>query len=357
MKKVFITLVISFVILIIFPFPVHGEEVDEQKKGVLSGTIDQLVSMTEKFVDSVKENVSKTAPSKEAEEIPPILKPITDVVHDVEENTSPAIEQVITDVTEITKSTVPKLVNVVDETIDILPEVPIVTPVLTKVSKSTKKVTIGIQKTVKTGDETVKQVIEFAGSVVESKSENILSEETSTTDSSIAPKLAEQIINFTPPVPVSKEEISISEIEKTAEIPIDQPVLKTNSEAEEGNAGQEADKFQIEEEYDFAVIETNRNMKNKKHVHIPVLPINPMEQNQKIVISNTPMITNNTNVTSSSVSLIIGGDIHMGYLPSYVLLKELGRKKWYHKNSYAIIQWLHTPLRKPPEKTPFLYVI
>lgn len=354
MKKNFITLGLSIAFFIVFPFPVHGEDVDEHKSSLLGGTVNQLISTTEKLVDSVKSNVNKPSTSNETVENLPTLKVITDVVQDVEEKAPHVIEQVITDVTRTTDSPIKGLVNVVDDTVDILSEVPVVTPVLTEASKKVKTVTTELQKTVKTGDETIKQVIDLSEKVVDIKPKKIITEDKPQKDSFEFPDSPEQIIIPTSPVSMSKVEVPISEIKKTEAIPVEQPVLEPTSDQEEGNIGKLVEKVGVAELHDFTVIETKKEMKNKKQADIPLLPTNPIEQKYQIVISITPMITSKTNLISPSMSWFASGDIHTGYLPSYMLLKELGNKKWYHKNSYAIIQWIHTPLRKPPEIAPFL---
>lgn len=46
-----------------------------------------------------------------------------------------------------------------------------------------------------------------------------------------------------------------------------------------------------------------------------------------------------------------------GTLTSIEVLQPAIDKLWYHKNSYALIQWFHTPLGKPPKTAPFLNVM
>ncbi|WP_391119683.1 hypothetical protein [Psychrobacillus sp. L3] len=344
MKNGFIACIVSTIFLVVLPFQVKGEE-NDRNRGLLGETIDQLISTTEEVVDTVKTNISQTIPSQS------ILNPVTEG----KEQSIPIIEHVVSEVRNTTDSTVNNLVNAVEESVENLPEVPIVSSELKVTAKRVRKVTTEVQKTVKTGGKAVKKVNDIVENVTEKKLDKTLSEEINITKPPLTSTPSKQsknliLVESVPPFSHIKnpdeasnktskgtENVELQEVERqlgkitnktsvNSEVIISNDVVKTNQIKNTSKK----------------IIEVKK-MKNAAKTTFPV------GQNRKVVVTSSAVITGSSNVTLSGVSFLLGGDIPIVLLTSHQMLKELARKKWYHKNSYAIIQWIHTPLRKPPQ--------
>ncbi|WP_391207163.1 hypothetical protein [Psychrobacillus sp. L4] len=348
MKKCFIACIVSIIFLVVLPFQVKGEEKD-RNRGLLGESIDQLINTTEEVVDTVKTNINRTIPSQS------ILNPVADV----EEQSIPIIEHVVSEVMNTTDSTVNNLVNVVEESVENLPEVPVVTSELKVTAKSVRKVTTEVQKTVKTVVKAVKKVNDIVENVTEKKLDNALSEEINISKPPLTPTPSKQsnslnLVESEPPFSHIKnpdeasnktskgteahfENVESQEVERHLE-----KVTKINPLNSEVAIFNDVVKTNEIKNTPIKLIEAKK-MKTATNTTFP------LGQNRKVVVTSSAVITGSSNVTLSGVSFLLGGDIPIVLLTSHQMLKELARKKWYHKNSYAIIQWIHTPLRKPPQ--------
>ena len=385
--------IIAMIILGMFfvaPYQVQAEESEEKPSGILSKTTDKLLGTTEELVKTVQTTI------QDVEKDIPVLKPVNEVVSEVEKITLPIVEDVVIGVTDSTETTLTKVVEGVDKTVNTLPTVPVVTSILTTTNHTLNEVVSEVKTVVTSSGETVKNVVDI---VVEEKGRNPIVEIPKDQaiveipeGQTIVDSSKDQIIEDTPPktsietIPINqpieslnndstnlsfekenvypiiekktsiddtvetvKEETSLTEIA----VEDDLRLAEKDIEIYSNNMEVLAPKMALDNRIKIQV-EVNQN----KDVQLPVNPAIPLGPDSQMVL--TSGITWNgqgNSFTSSGSFLSSGNDILIGFLPAEEMLKEMTKKKWYHKNSYAIVQWIHTPLRKPPELTPFLYVI
>ncbi|MFJ8065925.1 hypothetical protein ACIQYS_14950 [Psychrobacillus sp. NPDC096426] len=160
MSKGWFVFLLGISTLIMYPSEVHGEESDNEKRGLLSESITQVVEKTEIITEEVNSTLDNTLSVEKIVEITTVVEPAVGIVKKVEEKTSPVVAHAITEVPSTTESIVSEVMNLVDETVEIVPEVPIVTPVLTEVIGSVKKVTNSVEEVVEQGTDTVLAVID-----------------------------------------------------------------------------------------------------------------------------------------------------------------------------------------------------
>ncbi|MDI2587906.1 hypothetical protein OR571_12440 [Psychrobacillus sp. NEAU-3TGS] len=137
---------------------------------------------------------------------------------------------------------------------------------------------------------------------------------------------------------------------------VEESPLQNQSPVEETIASVEKESFEIlhiKQDKKLTGKAEKKETKKSFNKSSIVLPSIPVKQKKKVIV--TPISNTSTSAPSSASNSVVvqSGDAPFALLPSQELMKELTRKKWYHKNHYAIIQWIHTPLRKPPEVTPF----
>ena len=367
----------------IVPYHVQAEETEKKPGGLLSKTGDQLLGTTEKIVKTVQTTVH------DVEKAIPVLKPVTDVVSEVEKITLPIVEDVVIGVTDTTETVLTEVVEGVDQTVNTLPAVPGVTPILTTTTHTLSEVVSEVQTVVNSSEETVKNVVDI---VIEEKGRNPIVESPkdqtiveSSNDPIIehtSPKTSIKKIPFNQPIENSNQDLTNLPFEKENVSPIiekktpidDSVAIETVGEepsltevvAEDGLRLPEKDLEIYSNNMEVLAPKIARDNRLKiqaeviqnKDVKVPANPVIPLEPDPQMIITSGVTWNGQGNAFSSSGSfLTTGNDILLGFLPAEEMLKELTKKKWYHKNSYAIIQWIHTPLRKPPELTPFLYVI
>ena len=333
------------------PTYAHGEEQTNEKRGLLSGTVTELIEKTENITEEVNSTVDHALPVKQIEEITKVAEPVVEILEKVDGKTTPIVEKALIEVPPITESIVSEVGSIVEETIEVVPEVPIVTPVLTEVNGSVKKVTSKVQETVEEGSSTVQAVI--------GKKETPIVEEKR--PAAVEPqKQAEDKVSLVEESnPVQESTSLIDPPEETVSVPA--PIVKEPPQHSQPTVDEE---ITIIKEELFEDLQANQEKKiiekaNKKEIKkstnksLSVLPPIPDSEQKKVVV--TTVSTTSTSAPSSGANLgpVQSGDTLFALLPSQELMKELMRKKWYHKNHYAIIQWIHTPLRKPPEMSPF----
>lgn len=365
MSKTKVTLMF-FLLLTIIPFQVEAEDTEQEEKrsGLLSNTVNNLLGTTEEIVDSVQETVT------EVEKSVPVLKPVTNVVSEVEKVTLPVVHDVVTGVTEATDSTLSGVVEGVGKTFNRLPEIPVVTPVLNKTTETLDAVTSDVQTIVDTSEETVGNIVNI---VVEEK---LVQTPALVTKPDIKPTTISTTTGEKPSSNNSEQEVSEEAKQPAKEQVIDATVVEVPVPAQpiidtivsENESTSRSVPLRVEDDESFYPGElTDSNEKGikliekdakKQTVKVPVIPAIPLGPEQKMIINSGAAWSGQKNVSSTGLSFLnSGNDVLQGFLPSDEMLKELTKKKWYHQNSYAIVQWIHTPLRKPPEATPFLYVI
>ena len=340
----------------------------------------------------------------------PSVQAVTKEVQKVEQNTNKLVGYVVTEITkpnatvnavtdEVNKLTNQKLtgakeglskvtntanttVNVVDGTVNSLPEVPVVTPVLKETTNTLKTVTSKVQDTVSTGDEAIKETItsvenvfappppkmqdtEKPNTVIETNNPTPVTQKEPTAGSNL-PDLIEETGKDLPIVEVTKPGKSSKLIRLEASLEdLDTPEVTV----ENGTNTEAVKELVTKENFMPQALQTMENTKNTVQTEAkvvnevsvesetPLIPIEPGANHAKVMLNSSTVFFGNTHVNTTGHSSVTGHDVLPGLLPSQEMMKELKRKKWYHKNSYAIIQWFHTPLRKPPETTPFLYVM
>lgn len=340
------------------PFQVQAEELEEEHGGLLNKTGDQLLGTTEKLVNTVQTTVN------DVEKAIPILKPVTDVVLEAEKITLPIVEDVVIGATDTTETVLMGVVEGVDKTIETLPVTPVVTPILTTTTKTLNEVVSEVQTVVDSSEETVKNVVDI---VVEEKSRNPIVKSPNVPAAEGLSPDATNTNFFTekeelPPIVETKTPIDVN----VGIEPVKEEIAPEKVATEVDLKGPE----KVDEVYGtkMEVDDKKSSQKNPLKIitqtvqegdaKVPVNPTIPLGSDPKMTMTSGGTWNGQGNTFSSGGSLLLtGSDVFHGLLPSEEMLKELTKKKWYHKNSYAVIQWIHTPLRKPPVLTPFLYVI
>ena len=362
-----------FVLLYVIPFQVQAADTDQEQQkhsSLLNNTVTSLLGTTEVIVNSVQETVT------EVEQVVPVLKPVTNIVSEVEKATLPVMHDVVTGVTEATGSTLSGVVDEVEKTVETLPEVPVVTPVLNNTTETLDAVTSEVQTIVDASEETVGNIVNI---MVEEKEEpkpvlvtnpdikSITNSNatTITTNEDKAPSLQSELEVSEEAKRPAKEQVideTVGEVPAPAQPTIVDTIVTENSKdsIKITLINLDTESFHPREltDSDEKEIKVMKKVVKKQIVEIPVTPAIPLGPEQKMIINGGATWGGQTNASSIGLSFLnSGNDVLQGFLPSDEMLKDLTKKKWYHKNSYAIVQWIHTPLRKPPEVTPFLYVI
>ena len=353
MSKGLLVFLLGISTLIMYPFQVHGEESVNEKRGLLSESITQLFKKTEIVTEEVNSTLNNTLPVDEIEEITTIVEPVVGIVKEVEDKTISIVEQVITEVPSTTDSIVSDVISIVDETVETVPDIPLVTPVLTEVSDSVKKVTDKAQGTIEHSTESVLVIIDKKDVLIpeekKSKSTGRLEkvEEPVNNDTDLRAEESKIPQNLT--IPTALPEISVLAVKESPEQ--NQPTVEEKIAIVEKESFVETSHFVQEKSIKGKVNSKEvKSSTNKSATSLPAIP--DKQKNKKMVI---PILTTSASSPNSSSQTVIvqGGDTLFALVPSQEPMKELIRKKWYHKNHYAVIQWIHTPLRKPPEFTPF----
>lgn len=351
-NKTWLVYILAISSLIMLPNYAYGEEQNNEKRGLLSGTITQLIDKTENITEEVNSTLNNTLPVQQIEEITTLTQPVVKIVEEVEDKTNTIVEQALIEVPPITESVVSEVGSLVEETVEVVPELPIVTPVLTEVSGSVKKVTNKVQETVEEGSSTVQAVISKKEiPIPEEKSPVTVQpqkqvEEPRTTDTE--PLVEETKIPQESPIPAASLEESVpvlQEIPQQSQPTVEEIRLVVEKESH--------DVLQVNEEKKQIGIVDKNEIKKSTNKSPTVLPPIPDKQKKKVVVTTIPTTSTSAPSSTSNSVIVQGGDTLFALTPSQEPMKELMRKKWYHKNHYAIIQWIHTPLRKPPEMTPF----
>ncbi|GGA22412.1 hypothetical protein [Psychrobacillus lasiicapitis] len=367
MNKGWFVFLLGISALILFPYQAYGET-NHERKGLLGESITKLVEETKNVTEEVNSTLENALPVEKLEEAIPVeepveeiltvIEPVVETVKEVEEQTSAAVGQVVNEVPSTTESVVSDVMNLVDETVETVPDAPIVTPILTEVNGSLKQVTNKLE-------ETVGEVSSTALVVIDKKDLPIVEEKNQTNKG--PQKQIEQPINTdtAPPVEESKipqeSTMPIAATEKLVSVPVSVPAVEESPQHNQSAVEKpipilENESFKVEEIKQYKKITgkaDKKEVKKSSNKSSNVLSSIPDKQKKKVIL--TPISSTSTSAPSfASNSIIIQtGDTPFSLLPSQELMEELTRKKWYHKNHYAIIQWIHTPLRKPPEMTPF----
>lgn len=382
--------IIAMIILGIFfiaPYQVQAEESEEKPRGILSKTTDKLLGTTENLVKTVQITI------QDVEKAIPVLKPVTEVVSEVEKTTLPIVEDIVIGVTDTTETTLTKVVDGVDKTVNTLPTVPVVTPILTTTTHTLNGVVSEVKTVVNSSGESVKNVVDI---MVEEKGSNPIVEipkdqaivespkDQTIIDSSkedTTPKTNIETIPINQPIENFNQNSTNLSFDKENVYPIIEKKTSIDDTVVNETVKEETSFTEVAVEDDLRLAEKDievysNNMEvlaptmalenqikiqaeviQNKDVQFPVNPAIPLVPDSQMVITSGYTWNGQGNSFSSSGSFLSSGnEILLGFLPAEEMLKEMTKKKWYHKNSYAIVQWIHTPLRKPPELTPFLYV-
>lgn len=341
----------------------------------ITNEVQKTEQNTNKLVQDVVKEVTKPNATVNA---------VTDEVNKITNQTLTGVKEVLSTVTNTTNITVNEIVGVVDETVNSLPEVPAVTPVLKETTTTLKNVTTKVQDTVSAGDEGIKETIdsienvlalpppkmqdtEKPTKVIETNKPVPVTQLEPTVNTNLS-DLVEETGNKMPGIEVTKPEksrepvvieASLEDLDHSPKEPVvetvEEPVTKEILIPLVTQSTQRAEST-IQPEAKI-IFEKSVELEEPVKSQTPKFPVKPAGPHAKVMLNSSPVFSGHTQVNNTSHSLVIGHDVLSGLLPSQEMMKELKRKKWYHKNSYAIIQWFHTPLRKPPEVTPFLYVI
>lgn len=348
-RLAFILGISSFIML---PTYAHGEEQNNEKRGLLSGTVTELIEKTE----NITEEVNSTLPVRQIEEPTKVAEPVVEIVEKVEGKTTPIVEKALIEVPPITESIVSEVGSIVEETIEVVPKVPIVTPVLTEVNGSVKKVTSKVQETVEEGSSTVQAAIgKKEIPIVEEKRPAAVEPQKQAEE----PRVTDKVFLVEESNLPQESTSLIDPPEETVSVPA--PVIKEPPQQSQPTVDEE---ITIIREESFEHLQANQEKKiiekaHKKEIKkstnksSSVLPPIPDSQQKKVVVTTVSTTSTSAPSSGSNLGPVQSGDTLFALLPSQEPMKELMRKKWYHKNHYAIIQWIHTPLRKPPEMSPF----
>lgn len=356
MNKKWLVFILGISSFIMLPTYAHGEEQTNEKRGLLSGTVTELIEKTENITEEVNSTVDHALPVKQIEEITKVAEPVVEIVGEVEGKTTPIVEKALIEVPPITESIVSEVGSIVEETIEVVPEVPIVTPVLTEVNGSVKKVTSKVQETVEEGTSILQAVISKKEiPIVEEKRPAAVEPQKQAEE----PRVTDKVSLVEESNPVQESTSLIDPPEETVSVPA--PIVKEPPQQSQPTVDEE---ITIIKEELFEDLQANQEKKiiekaNKKEIKkstnksLSVLPPIPDSEQKKVVVTTVSTTSTSAPSSGSNLGPVQSGDTLFALLPSQELMKELMRKKWYHKNHYAIIQWIHTPLRKPPEMSPF----
>ncbi|MEI4769046.1 hypothetical protein WAX74_05150 [Psychrobacillus sp. FJAT-51614] len=343
MKNRLLALLLGCCLFLLFPVQVFGEE----KSGLLETNVYHLVGTTGEVVNSVQSIGSEPL----SEESLSDQKHDTDGRTEAQERTIPVIEEIVAEVTSNTDSITTVVIDDDDETIEANPEIQVVTPVLRETQETIKRLNTEIKKTVVSGNEEVNDLVEKGLNTIPQKSpkKDTLSNQWRTKIPITPIKIMEVETNQTLEIDDTTEKVVISTNSLDKVEIFENQVMKSDKGIMDGE-------IFLKIENTSALKEDNTSLKkakNQKDPEAPVLPFIPLAQELIFIQTTNPIGNGNSKVASTSFTFFTGSDIVVGALPSEKLMKELRRKKWYHKNSYAIIQWIHTPLRKPPESILF----
>lgn len=431
MKKGIFTFVLGTCLVAMSPFLVHADEPAESEEpaGLISGTlntigktvgnvtgqaaestgsilnetvksVDQTVNDTLEFTGTALKNASNPVENKA---ITSTVKDTGKLVEKVVGNTTPAAKNAVKEVTGTTEKTTSEVFKAVDETVNNLPEVPVVTPVVKEVNKTVNQVTTSVQKTVqKTNDAvngTVEAVTDTAektiGETVETfdKATDLPAQEEEApalpTPEKDAPAIVPPPVETPKPAAPSPEPEAPTATEKPLEnelpaetatsSPHTAPAVEnaiTVSKVQEPAAGNESgtsrpaaalgadidatpEAMMYKSQPAASKNEPVKNGKNEASAASKAvkLPVNSEDQDRERPVAAIPASSGSSSTFASNSFAGHNADLGLGTLSDAEMLKASTEKLWYHKNSYALIQWIHTPLRKPPIHTPFLYVI
>ena len=382
--------------------------------GQAGGSVEAIVEETSKSVgktvkDTVgftEETVKKVSAPVENKAVTSTLKNTGELVEKAVENTTPVAKTAVKEVTKTTEKTTSEVFDAVDKTVEKLPEVPVVTPVVKEVNKTVQKVTEEVQhtfenttdlvnETVETVTDTAEKTVEKTTDVVdkaadipyqeekvdaapkpESTKENVQDIPDETPKPVVPPAGSaeeEQPADSEQPVknevPVRGEDaVDTKEVMEATPVFIEEKAIEVSEEqptvTEKNNIKQPAASGRIDiDETTVALSNMTQSpaAENEEEGKEPAasaqMPIFPEKQDGDRTMAIVPAPVN-PSTTQASVSFTgHNADLGYGTISPSEMLKVSTEKLWYHKNSYAIIQWIHTPLRKPPETTPFLYVI
>lgn len=418
MKKRLFSLIVGAGFLMAFPFAAHGEEPPEQSQGLISeaaetlentvkNVSDQATDSAEAIVEETAKSVEKTekdtadfteettkaeADPVENKAVTSTLKNTGELVKKVVENTIPTAEKAVEEVTKTTEKTTSEIFEATDKTVESLPEVPVVAPVVKEVNKTVKKVTAEVQNTVKKTNETVNKTVDAVTETTAKTVEKATEPVDYVADVPVQEEKPSAVpIPPTPPVAEEEQSVNNKQPGKIEVLPYSEKPVETKEAQEEvpGFIGEKAvevptpersndeKKVIAEQPVDMgpanfkgepaapvkdvkvkpSAVESVQVEKANETVQPESIPASQNERDGDRVSAIVPAPINNSS-THGSVSF--GGhsaDLGFGTVSDMEILKASTEKLWYHKNSYAIIQWIHTPLRKPPITTPFLDVI
>lgn len=386
--------------------------------GQAGGSVEAIVEETSKSVEKTvkdtvgftEETVKKVSAPVENKAVTSTLKNTGELVEKAVGNTTPVAKTAVKEVTKTTEKTTSEVFDAVDKTVEKLPEVPVVTPVVKEVNKTVQKVTAEVQHTVENTaglvNETVETVTGTTEKTVEKttdavdkaadmpyqeekaeaapKPENTKENVQDVPDETPKPVVPpagsaeeEQPADSEQPVknevPVRGEDaVDTKEVMEATPVFIEEKAIEVSEEqptvTEKNNIKQPAASGRIDidetpvalpnaSQPPSAEIEADGSEDGKETAASAQMPIFPEKQDGDRAMATVPAPVN-PSTTQASVSFTgHNADLGYGTISPLEMLKASTEKLWYHKNSYAIIQWFHTPLRKPPETTPFLYVV
>lgn len=278
-------------------------------------------------------------------------KPVKTIVHSTVElvgktttNAVPIVGTVTDTVTETVTTTTEEL----NQTIDKLPTIPVVTPVVKEVKKVVDRTTSSVVGVV---DETVDSVTTKRPSM---PSVVPVVEEVRKTTTTIIPSEEKQPV--TPVVNPTPAETDVSVDKYTPEIVLPREETRNDITLEhvtEAISPAESVSSEGKNDEKQPTIRTTTILLTKSHPSTSL----PLGAEKDWTSDTWAVITiGNSSTPSTSFGIASNGDSTIGVLFDVFLLSTSTGKQWVHPDDDAVMQWTHAPPGRPPQTTPFLYV-
>lgn len=371
-------------------------------------SVDKTAGDTADFVEQTVEHVKDPIQSKA---VSSTVKNAGELAGKVVNNTVPAVKATVKGTTEVTGKIITEAETAVETETNALPQVPEVTPVVKETTKALTKVTGAVKKTVSKTGEAVNGTIDS----VEAVSDEVVDSTTDILDQVANLPAPEKtpIKPATPNLQPTKEEVSEPIAEEVVSLPAKpdeaneiEPVESVETERPAAieiapiNGPQE--EAEISEPLPQAAASLNEVAGSKKRTEKVAEPVmdSPSyqdteavhyEKKQYSVQENEQMQKNNEAPSSDKKEMLkadslkdgigpepaqqavtvapsapVNGGLSFstgfsntifGMLTAIELTQAPIEKITYFKNSYAVIEWFHTPLGKPPKTSPFFNVM
>ena len=343
-------------------------------------TVKVIISPNEtKPVTTTVENTGKLV-GKTVENTIPVVESVTDTVTETVSTTTkelnttidklptiPVITPVVNEVRDIVDKTTSSVVDVVDGTVDSVtskvPPLPIVEPVVEEVKNTIKKTTATINPVEKKEEEMpVKPVVipkpnHQQSEKIDSEGIQLVKEPTRLEDSAVnnTPEtvLPEQETPSDVPLTPVMEKKPLKQSVTTLEVSEDKKE-QLHEKVKTGESFSQVDNGTVKKEYQTPSIIPQAKTTLTQSQPYSSLPLDT----EKDWRSETWAVitTGSSSTTSPTFAIGSNGDMSIGVLFNVFLLSTSTGKQWVHPDDTVMMQWTHAPPGRPPQATPFLYV-